>query len=446
MDGKGKMESRSGHGRDPNINPGLTATAAPNMSLEPPLQKVPIMNALTLDKDHWIAVGEALLPQAVALRRAIHADPELGLDLPKTTAKVKAALAGLPLEIREGPSTSGLVAILRGPANGRTVLLRGDMDALPLTEDTGLAFTSLNQGAMHACGHDTHVAMLVGAAKALCERRDALSGTVMFMFQPGEEGWHGARFMIDDGLLDPLPDAAFALHISPNMPGGVFAGRTGPLLASSDKLRIRVVGRGGHASMPHDALDPVPVACEIVTALQTLVTRRISVFDPAVITIARIEAGTTDNVIPEDARLWGTLRTLSERSRQLAQEGIRRVAENIAAAHGATAQVEIEQGFPVTVCDGRVVSLAERTAKALFGEGGWMTMPHPMMGAEDFAYVLQKTPGAMAFLGASPEGGDWRTCCALHSNRMVLNEDVMAKGIAMHCAMAQAALTEDLQL
>ena len=404
------------------------------------------MNAITLDSQVWTAAGEAGLAEAIALRRAIHSEPELGLDLPKTTAKVRAALAGLPLEILEGPSTSGLMAILRGPANGRTVLLRGDMDALPLTEDTGLAFTSLHQGAMHACGHDTHVAMLAGAARALCARRDQLTGSVMFMFQPGEEGHHGARFMLEDGLIDPLPDAAFALHISPNMPAGVFAGRTGPLLASSDKLRIRVIGKGGHASMPHDALDPIPVLCAIVTALQTLVTRRISVFDPAVITIARMEAGTTDNVIPEDGRLWGTLRTLSDRTRATAQEGIRRVAHSIAEAHGACAEVEIDAGFPVTVCDGRVSDLAARTARALYGEGGWMTMPHPMMGAEDFAYVLQKLPGAMAFLGAAPEGGDYRTCCALHSNRMTLDETVMARGIAMHCAMAEAMLSGTLEL
>ena len=404
------------------------------------------MNAMTFDAATWTRAGEAGLDEAVALRRAIHAEPELGLDLPKTTAKVKAALAGLPLEIHEGSSTSGVMAILRGPTNGRTVLLRGDMDALPLIEDTGLAFTSLNQGAMHACGHDTHVAMLAGAARVLSENRDRLTGTVMFMFQPGEEGWHGARFMIDDGLLDPLPDAAFALHISPNMPLGVFAGRTGALLASSDKLRIKVIGAGGHASMPHDAHDPVPVLCEIVTALQTMVTRTIPVSDPAVITIARIESGTTDNVIPEDGRLWGTLRTLSEHSRAKAQDGIRRVAEHVALAHGLRAEVEIERGFPVTVCDGRVTDLAARTAHALYGEDAWVTMAHPMMGAEDFAYVLQKVPGAMAFLGASPEGGDYRTCCALHSNRMVLSESAMARGIAMHCAMAEAMLGGDLEL
>ena len=404
------------------------------------------MNAVTLDKKIWIAAGDALLPEAITLRRAIHADPELGLDLPRTTAKVKAALAGLPLEIREGPSTSGILAILRGPANGRTVLLRGDMDALPLVEDTELEYSSQTRGAMHACGHDTHVAMLAGAARALCENRETLSGTVMFMFQPGEEGHHGARFMLDDGLIDPIPDAAFALHISPNMPSGVFAGRTGPLLASSDKIRVKVRGKGGHASMPQDALDPIPIACEIVMALQVMVTRRVGVADPAVITIARIEAGTTDNIIPEDARLWGTLRTLSERARATAQEGIRRVAENIALAHGAVAEVEIEQGFPVTICDGRVTELAARTAKALYGEHGWITMQGPMMGAEDFSYILQKAPGAMAFLGAAPEGGDYRTCCALHSNRMVLDETVMARGIAMHCAMAEAMLSGDLEL
>lgn len=399
------------------------------------------MNALTIDRDAWTAAGEAQLPGAVALRRAIHEEPELGLHLPKTTQKVKEALAGLPLEIREGPSTSGLVAILRGPQNGRTVLLRGDMDALPLTEDTGLPFMSRILGAMHACGHDTHVAMLAGAAKALCEKRDQLAGTVMFMFQPGEEGHHGARFMLEDGLLDPLPDVAFALHISPNMPWGRFASRTGALLASSDRLKIKVIGRGGHASMPQDALDPIPIACEIVLALQTMITRRISVFDPAVITIGQIEAGTTDNIIPGEARMKGTLRTLSENTRAKAHEGIRLVAENIARAHGAEAEVVIQQGFPVTVCDGRVVDLARRTATTLFGEEGWKTLDAPVMGAEDFAYVLQKVPGAMAWIGAAPEGGDWRACCALHSNRMVIAEEVMARGIAMHCAFAEAALS-----
>jgi len=400
-----------------------------------------ISETSAVDREVWTGAGEALLPDTVALRRAIHAEPEIGLDCPRTTEKIRAALAGLPLEIREGPSTTGLVAILRGSANGRTVLLRGDMDALPLNEDTGLDFQSRIEGAMHACGHDTHVAMLVGAARALCAERARLSGTVMFMFQPGEEGFHGARFMMEDGLLDdPRPDAAFALHITPNVPSGVFACRAGPLLASADVLRIKISGAGGHAAMPQDAVDPVPIACEIVGALQSFITRRIPVFNPAVLTIAKIRAGTTNNIIPETALMEGTLRTLSEHTREVAHAGVRRIVEHVAAAHGATGELEIQRGFPVTVCDVRVVDLAARTARDLFGERAWMTMPSPMMGAEDFAYVLQKIPGAMAFLGATPEGGDHRSCCALHSNRMVLDEAVMARGVAMHCAMAQSFL------
>ena len=227
---------------------------------------------MTLTDTPWREAATEILPDLVALRRDIHREPELGLQNPKTLAKIKTALAGLPLEFCAGPSTTGLLATLKGPANGRTVLLRGDMDALPLNEDTGLDFASQTAGAMHACGHDTHVAMLVGAAKLLCARREQLAGTVQFMFQPGEEGHHGARFMLDDGLIDPLPEAAFALHIMPNAPHGIFTGRAGPLLASSDVLAIRITGKGGHASMPHDAIDPIPVACEIVSAIRASVS------------------------------------------------------------------------------------------------------------------------------------------------------------------------------
>jgi amidohydrolase len=397
---------------------------------------------MTTDIRLWTDAGAALQGEMVTLRRAIHAEPELGLMTPKTTAKAKAALAGLPLEIFEGKSTTGFVAVLRGPANGRTVLLRGDMDALPLVEETDLPFSSGIEGAMHACGHDTHVAMLAGAAKALCANRDKLAGTVMFMFQPGEEGHHGARFMLDDGLIDPLPDCAFALHISPNFPSGMFAGRSGPLLAAADKFYVRIKGKGGHASQPHDTVDPIPVAAEIVLALQTMVTRRIPAFDPAVLTVGRIESGTTNNIIPERAEMEGTIRSFSEHSRQAVHEGLHRVASNIGAAHKAEAVAEVVPGFPVTVCDDRAVVLAQETAQKLFGEHAWMSLKTPVMGAEDFAYVLQKVPGAMAFLGATPEGGDFRSCCGLHSNRMVIDESVMARGVAMHCAYAEAFLAE----
>ena len=388
----------------------------------------------------WTHPAQAALPGMTALRRAIHAEPELGLHNPRTAEKIMAALAGLPLEYRTGPSTTGIIATLKGPANGRTVLLRGDTDALPMPEETGLDFASTIPGAMHACGHDSHVAMLAGAARLLCERRESLAGSVMFMFQPGEEGHHGARYMLDDGLIDPLPDAAFALHIMPNAPWGVVGGRTGALLASNDKLRIVITGRGGHASMPHDALDPVPIACEIALALQTFVTRQISVFDPAVITIGQISAGTTDNVIPDTALLFGTMRTLSAATRLKLHDGLPRLAQGIAAAHGASATVEIIPGFPVTNCDGRAVALGETVTKRLFGEDAWQTLANPIMGAEDFAYVLEKVPGAMFFLGVAEQGADWRACCGLHGTHMHLDESAMARGAALHAAIAEQYL------
>jgi hippurate hydrolase len=383
-----------------------------------------------------LAEAEALLPDMVALRRAIHAEPELGLHNPKTAARIRASLSDLPLEWREGPSTTGLVAILRGGANGRTVLLRGDSDALPMHEDTGLPFASTVPGAMHACGHDSHVAMLVGAARLLAARRESLPGTVQFMFQPGEEGHHGARFMLEDGLIDPLPHAAFALHVMPNAPHGLVSGRAGALMASADKILITVTGRGGHASMPHDACDPVPIAAEIVLAIHAWVTRNVPIADPAVVTIGEMKAGSTDNVIPETATLFGTIRTLSAHRREAVQAGLSRLATGIARAHGADASVAFTPGFPVTVCDSAAVAFGEATVKALLGEEAWVTLGSPVMGAEDFSYVLEKVPGAMFFLGASHQGADWRSCCALHSNRMVLDEAVMARGAAVHAALA----------
>jgi hippurate hydrolase len=380
--------------------------------------------------------AETLLADVTALRRAIHAEPELGLHTPKTMAKVRRALEGLPLEWREGPSTTGQVAILRGSRNGRTILLRGDTDALPLTEDTGLDFASTVTGAMHACGHDSHTAMLVGAAKLLSANRESLSGSVMFMFQPGEEGFHGARYMLEDGLLDPLPDAAFALHIMPNGQYGVFSGQAGPLLAATDRFEVIVKGKGGHASAPSDTIDPLPIVCEIVTAIQAMVTRRISVFDPAVVTVGKIEGGTTDNIIPETASLLGTIRTLSNTTRAKVLDSMKQLVTHIAAAHGATGETTFEQGFPVTHCDANAVAFGKAVVEQVYGPDAWITMSTPLMGGEDFSYVLQQVPGAMFFLGAAKEGSDWTQCCALHSNHMVMDDSVMARGVAVHAALA----------
>ena len=393
---------------------------------------------------NWSRAGEEILADTIDLRRAIHADPEIGLHCPRTTDKIKAALAGLPLEIREGSSTTGFVAILRGHtdqplSNTRTVLLRGDMDALPMTEETGLPFASRNAGMMHACGHDSHTAMLVGAARTLSAQRNSLPGTVVFLFQPGEEGHHGARHMIADGLLDnPAPDAAFALHILPNLAAGSVAARAGPMLASTDTLHATIHGRGGHAAMPHEALDPIPVLCEIVGALQTLVTRQVSVVDPAVLTVTQVAAGSSHNIIPSSATLLGTLRTLSESTREHLRAAFVRTVEHIAAAHGMTADASIEAGYPATINDGSALSVMQDCATGLGNT--WLEMPAPMMGGEDFAYVLRRIPGAMAFLGAAPEGSDPTTNPPLHNTRMTIEEHAMARGIAIHCAVAHRFL------
>jgi len=355
---------------------------------------------------------------------------------------VREALAGLDVDIADSRTTTSMVVTLRGARQGPTILLRGDMDALPMPEDTDLEFKSQIEGRMHACGHDSHTAMLVGAVHLLHRHRDRLNGNVKFFFQTGEEGHAGARHVIEEGMLDaaPAPSAAFAIHISPNIPNGVIASRSGPLMAATDTIHIEVSGKGGHASQPHYTLDPIPVACEIVTALQSLVTRRIEAFDPVVLSITKIESGTTQNVIPESAKLLGTLRSFSEKSRATAREGIERIARGIAKAHGIEASVNLVQGYPVTVNDDTFVSFAQSVATELFGERGFLRMPAPIMGAEDFSYVLQRMPGCMVFLGVAPDGTSHHHAHACHSNRMIMDESAMANGIAMHAAIADRFL------
>ncbi|WP_282794470.1 M20 family metallopeptidase [Streptomyces sp. CC224B] len=386
------------------------------------------------------AAARRLLPGLVALRRALHRAPETGLHLPRTRRTVLDALDGLPLTVTTGRALSSVVATLDGGRPGRTVLLRGDMDALPQQEETGLEFASEVPGVMHACGHDLHTTMLVGAARLLAERRAELPGRVVFMFQPGEEKGGGARHMIDEGVLETSGGAgvegAFALHVSTRFASGTVHLRPGPSFAAADLLRITVRGRGGHASAPYLALDPVPVACEIVQALQTMVTRTVHVFDPVVLTVARIAAGTTTNIIPETAELHGTFRTLTPRARRLVRENVTRVARHVAAAHGATAEVELEEGYPPVVNDAGFAAAARAAAGDLLGADRVHHLPEPVMGAEDFSYVLERVPGAMAFLGARPPGTPSEGAPDIHSNRVVFDEDAMAVGSAVHAAVA----------
>ena len=386
-----------------------------------------------------------LMESTVALRRTLHEHPELGNHLPITREIVAGALDDLPLELTLHESTSGIAAVLEGGRPGPTMLLRGDMDALEMPEDTGLEFASRHDGVMHACGHDTHTAMLVSAARVLADRRSDIAGRVLFMFQPGEEGHHGARHMLDEGLLDvgprsdgtPSPvESAFALHITSALPSGWISTRGGAVMASADTLQIRITGKGGHASEPFRAVDPIPVACEIVTALQTMITRRVDVFDPAVVTVGRITAGTTNNVIPETAQIEGTIRAVSERTRAAVHDGIRRVAENVAAAHGCDGDVEVIRGYPVTTNDDRFADWTLELASDVAGPDCTVRLPNPVMGAEDFSYVLNELPGAMAFLGGTPHDRNLATAAPNHSNRVYFDEQAMQTGVALYAAAA----------
>jgi amidohydrolase len=378
--------------------------------------------------------------ELVALRRELHADPELGLDLPRTQARVLAALAGLPLEIHTGTALSSVTAVLRGGRPGPVVLLRGDMDALPVAEKTGLPFASVN-GAMHACGHDLHTAMLVGAARLLSARRSELAGDVVFMFQPGEEGSAGARHMIEEGLLDVAgakPVAAYALHVISNiLPSGFFVSKGGPAMAAADRLRVRVVGRGGHGSSPHAANDPIPAACEMVTALQTFVTRRFDVFDPVVLTVGRISGGTVDNVIPDTCEFDATVRSFSKDAQARMQEGTVRLLKGIADGHGLGLDVTYEIEYPVTINDGAEAAFAGTVLREVFGENRYFDSPRPFPGSEDFSFVLDQVPGAFIALGATLPDADPSTAAMNHSPEAAFDEAVLTDGAT---ALAELAL------
>lgn len=381
--------------------------------------------------------GGLQLEEAVRVRRHIHAHPETGLELPRTQELILDELAAMGVPGRTGQSCSSVVAEIQGESEGPITLLRADMDALEMPEDTGFDFTSKVDGRMHACGHDAHVAMLLGATRLLMDRRGDLAGKVVLMFQPGEEGHDGAKAMIDDGLLSEHGqlDRAFAIHISSMLPSGWLACRAGTMLASADEFRLVITGEGGHASMPHDATDPVPVACEIVTSLQSMITRVVPAFDPAVVTVTTIQAGTASNVIPENVVCGGTIRAVSERSRDLVLERLRDVADHVARAHRCRAELELlPHNYPVTINDRAFAEHTLALAGELLPADRVLEMPTPVMGAEDWSYVLQAVPGSMAFLGAAPPGVE--RPAPNHSNRFVIDEPAMATGIAMYAAMA----------
>lgn len=349
----------------------------------------------------------SLLSDLQDLRRQLHADPEVGLELPRTQAKVLAALEGLPLEITTGKATTSVVAVLRGthpdrPAKGApAVLLRGDMDALPVEELTDELFRSTN-GMMHACGHDLHTASLVGAVRLLTAHREELVGDVVFMFQPGEEGYNGASVMINEGVLDaagPRVIAAFGTHVTTEE-RGTFKTRPGTLQAGVNELHITVHGRGGHGAQPETAVDPVPALAEIVTALQIMVTRRISVFDPIVLSVTQLSGGEAINVIPPSATLGATVRALSAESLDIVRTQSEQIATGIAQAHGCTAEVAFKVQYPLTVNDETETTWVVEQIAGLLGNERIELAEHPIMPSEDFSLVLERVPGTYLRLGA----------------------------------------------
>ncbi|KIS26118.1 amidohydrolase [Arthrobacter sp. SPG23] len=382
-------------------------------------------------------------------RHELHREPEIGLDLPRTQEKVLKALEGLPFEITLGESTTSVTAVLRGgaphaSAEKPAVLLRADMDGLPVQERTGVDFTSRIDGAMHACGHDLHTSMLAGAARLLADRRDQLAGDVVLMFQPGEEGFDGASHMIREGVLDAAGrrvDAAYAMHVfSALEPHAQFCTKPGVILSASDGLFVTVLGAGGHGSAPHSAKDPVTAVAEMVTALQVMITRQFNMFDPVVLTVGLLQAGTKRNVIPESARFEATVRTFSDASRERMMTAIPVLLKGIAAAHGLEVDVDYRSEYPLSVTDEDETNTAEKTIQELFGDSRLTRWATPLSGSEDFSRVMAEVPGTFIGLSAVAPGADHTSTPFNHSPYATFDDGVLSDGAALYAELAASRI------
>jgi hippurate hydrolase len=400
------------------------------------------------------------------LRHRLHERPEIGLRLPNTQQTVLEALDDLGLEITVGKEIGSVTAVLRGTGAPRVpspdaphphqtltapepglpvVLLRADMDALPVHEEVDVPYRSVLDGAMHACGHDLHIAMLVGAARLLAARRDQLAGDVVLMFQPGEEGFDGARKMIDGGVLGAAgrpADSAFALHVLPNLVHrGQVATRPGAIMAASDGLFVTVHGAGGHGSTPHLSRDPVPATAEMVLAMQTAVNRGIDAFEPVVVTVGSLHAGTRRNIIPETATFEATVRTFDRGVRRRAKVLLEQVCRGVADAHGLEVDIEYIEEYPVTVNETLATELAFEVSNDLFGPSRTLVMERPITGTEDFSRVIERVPGAMVLLGACIEGRDPLTAPSNHSPHAAFDDRTLPDGAALYAELAARQLT-----
>jgi hippurate hydrolase len=391
------------------------------------------------------ADARELQGEIARFRHELHREPEIGLDLPRTQEKVLKALEGLPYEITLGESTTSVTAVLRGgaphaSAEKPAVLLRADMDGLPVQERTGVDFTSRIDGAMHACGHDLHTSMLAGAARLLADRREQLAGDVVLMFQPGEEGFDGASHMISEGVLDAAGrrvDAAYAMHVfSALEPYAQFCTKPGVILSASDGLFVTVLGAGGHGSAPHSAKDPVTAVAEMVTALQVMITRQFNMFDPVVLTVGLLQAGTKRNVIPESARFEATIRTFSDASRERMMTAIPVLLKGIAAAHGLEVDVDYRSEYPLSVTDEDETHTAEKTIQKLFGDSRLTRWATPLSGSEDFSRVMAEVPGTFIGLSAVAPRADHTATPFNHSPYATLDDGVISDGAALYAELA----------
>ena len=391
------------------------------------------------------ADARELQGEIARFRHELHREPEIGLDLPRTQEKVLKALEGLPYEITLGESTTSVTAVLRGgaphaSAEKPAVLLRADMDGLPVQERTGVDYTSRIDGAMHACGHDLHTSMLAGAARLLADRREQLAGDVVLMFQPGEEGFDGASHMISEGVLDAAGrrvDAAYAMHVfSALEPYAQFCTKPGVILSASDGLFVTVLGAGGHGSAPHSAKDPVTAVAEMVTALQVMITRQFNMFDPVVLTVGLLQAGTKRNVIPESARFEATIRTFSDASRERMMTAIPVLLKGIAAAHGLEVDVDYRSEYPLSVTDEDETHTAEKTIQKLFGDSRLTRWATPLSGSEDFSRVMAEVPGTFIGLSAVAPGADHTSTPFNHSPYATFDDGVLSDGAALYAELA----------
>ncbi len=379
-------------------------------------------------------------PELTDIRRDLHAHPELGFEEKRTSDIVAAKLAAWGIEVHRGLAKTGVIGVVKGKSakSGRAIGLRADMDCLPMHEMGSRAYKSKYPGAMHACGHDGHTTMLLGAARYLAETRD-FDGTAYLIFQPAEEGGGGGKVMVDEGLFKRFPvDAVYALHNWPSLPAGKMAVRGGPILAATDEIVIEVRGKGGHGAMPHLAVDPVVIAAQVIGALQTIASRNVNPIDSVVVSVCSMQTSQVGafNVIPDAVKLIGTVRTFRPETRDLAEERVKSIVDGIARAMGGSASIEYTRGYPATVNTEAEAQFAARVGERIFGKDNVLTDAEPAMGGEDFSYMLQARPGAYIWLGqgGGPSG------CFLHNPGYDFNDDVIPLGAGLLAALVQEAL------